>query len=132
VRDVVALDAERQRFEIERLAQLFECLDTPRPLLVGGRLLRDERVARVLVGELLEPALLAALRAPYLDPRPALVRQELRESGEVSRVARNDDLGRDARNRSAARALQNLTYRSSSIQFACHSHWIEKPRISWD
>src|SRR5207248_11661188 len=49
-RDVVALDPQWQRLEVERLAKLLERLDAPRALLLSLRLLTAERVHRVLVG----------------------------------------------------------------------------------
>ena len=102
VRDVVALDAERQRLEVQRLAQLLERLDAPRALLLGRGLLADERLLRVLVGELLQPALLAALRVPDLDARAALLRQQLGERREVAdrRAARRSAAARSAPSRS--------------------------------
>ena len=84
VRDVVALDPQRERLEVERLAQLLERLDAPRALLLGRGLLRHERVLRVLVGELLQPPLLAALGDAHLDAGAALLRQELGERGEIA------------------------------------------------
>src|SRR5204862_6145612 len=79
VRDVEALDSNRQALEVELLAELLERLDTPEPLplRLGGVLL--ERELGVLGGKLLEPALLAPARRPHLDPRAALLAQELLE-----------------------------------------------------
>ncbi len=71
VRDVVALDAKWQRLEVQRFAQLFERLDAAQPLLLALRLVGLERVARVLVRELLQAAFLAALRDAHLDARAA-------------------------------------------------------------
>ena len=56
-----------------------------------------ERELRVLLGELREPALLAALRRAHLDPRAAEVAEERRERLGVRDVRRNDDLRRDRR-----------------------------------
>ena len=69
VRDVVALDPQRQALQVERLAELLERLDAPEPLLLGGRGLGLQRDARVLGRQLLEPPLLSPLRLP--EPRPA-------------------------------------------------------------
>ena len=96
-RDVEALDAQRQRLEVERLAQLLERLDAAQPALLALREVAREHVERVLVGEPLQAPLLAPLGRPDLDPRPAPLRQELRERRQVSRVARHDDLRRHAR-----------------------------------
>ncbi len=97
VRDVVALDPDRERLEVERLAKLLERLDTACAPLLGLRLRTRERVARVLVGELLQPALLAALGDADLDARAAALGEELRDCRQVARVVRDDDLRRDAR-----------------------------------
>ena len=96
-RDVEALDPERQRLEVERLAQLLERLDAPQPALLALREVAREHVERVLVGEPLQAPLLAALGGADLDPRAAPLRQQLRERRQVARVARHDDLRRHAR-----------------------------------
>ena len=71
VRDVVALDPERQALEVQRLTQLLERLDPAETLLLRRHRLRVERDLGVLRRELREPPLLAARRRPHLDPRPA-------------------------------------------------------------
>src|SRR5205823_12820106 len=97
VRDVEALDADRQRFEIERLPELFERLDTPRPLALGDERLGFERQLGVLLRELLQAPLLAALRDTHLDPGAAALREERRERRGVARAARHENLRRDGR-----------------------------------
>ena len=97
VRDVVALDPDREAFEVERLAQLLERLDPPQALLLGLRDLRLEREPCVLGRELLQAPLLAPLRRTHLDPRSAPLGQELLERLRVPRLARDDDLRRDGR-----------------------------------
>jgi len=52
VRDVVALDPDRQALEVERLAQLLERLHPPEALLLRHGALRVEREPRVLRCEL--------------------------------------------------------------------------------
>ncbi len=85
VGDVVALDAERQAFEVEPLPKLLERLDPAKPLLLGRRGLRLQREPRVLGRELLKTPLLAALGRANLDPRAAALGEELRERGRVPR-----------------------------------------------
>jgi hypothetical protein len=68
MRDVEALDADRQRLEVERLAQLLQRLDAPGAPLLGLCLLADERVAGVLVRELLQTTLLTAFGGAHLHP----------------------------------------------------------------
>src|SRR5581483_7245186 len=97
MRDVEALDPDRQRLEVQRLAQLFERLDTTRAALLRLSLLVDERVAGVLVRELLQPSLLPALGGADLDARATPLGEELGERRQVAGVARYDDLRRDAR-----------------------------------
>src|SRR4051794_11662287 len=65
VRDVEALDANRQRLEVERLAQFLERLDASRAPRLGDKRLGVERELRVLLRELLQPPLLAALGGPH-------------------------------------------------------------------
>ena len=60
---------------------------------------RAERQHRVLGGELLQAPLLPALGSTHLDARAAPLGQELLEGLGVPRVARDDDLRRDARRR---------------------------------
>src|SRR5581483_2049113 len=108
VRDVVALDADRERLEVQRLAQLLERLHATRPLLLARRLLGHERVPRVLVRELLQATLLAALRDAHLDTAAALLGEELRERGQVAGVARDDDLRRHARRRAVVLEAEGL------------------------
>jgi hypothetical protein len=52
-RDVEALDAQRQRLQIERLAQLLERLDAAQPPLLALREVARQDVERVLVGKAL-------------------------------------------------------------------------------
>src|SRR6476661_4863077 len=111
VRDVEALDPDRQRLEVQRLAQLLECLDASRALRLGDERLRLERQLRVLLRELLQPALLAPLRHAHLDARATALRQELLQRACVARPLRDEDLRRDRRRRAVvleAELLQHL------------------------
>ena len=56
-----------------------------------------ERELRVLLRELLQTALLAALGRANLDTRAAVLRQESLERRRVAHTSRNDDLLRDRR-----------------------------------
>src|SRR6266487_2499617 len=94
VRNVEALDPQRQAFEVQRLAQLLERLDPPQPLLLGLVALRVEGEPRVLRRQLLQPPLLAALGRPHLDAGAPALAQELLERGDIARVPRYDDLRR--------------------------------------
>src|SRR6059058_4018883 len=97
VRDVEALDADRQRLEVERLPQLLERLEAARALGLAHVCLRVERELRILLRELLEAALLAALGRTHLDARRAPLGEERLERTEVARSARHEDLRRDRR-----------------------------------
>ena len=97
VRDVEALDPDRQRLEVERLAQLFERLDASGALALGDEGLRFERKRGVLLRELLQPALLATLGYAHLDARAAPCREELGQRRCVADAVRYEDLRRDRR-----------------------------------
>ncbi len=99
VRDVEALDPDRQALEVERLAQLLERLDAAQPALLRLEQVRLESEPCVLVGETLEAPLLAPLGSAHLDARSAPVGQEALERGRVAGVGRHDQLRRDARRR---------------------------------
>ncbi len=99
VRDVEALDADRQALEVEHLAQLLERRDTPRPRGFASRGVRLERQLRVLGGQLDEAALLAAERSSHDDARAAALAQEVRERGGVGYLGRDEHLRRRARSR---------------------------------
>ena len=90
VRDVEALDPQRQALEIQHLAKLFERGDAPRSPLSALRRVRVEREARVLDGKVDEATLLAARRRTYVHAPPAPLRQELRDHGQV-RDSRGDE-----------------------------------------
>ena len=85
VRDVEALDPDRQRLEVQHLAQLLERLDAARRLRLGDERLRRERELGVLLRELLQPPLLAALGRAHLDARAAQLGEELLERRRVAR-----------------------------------------------
>ena len=95
VRDVEALDPERQALEVERLAQLLERVDAAQLLLLRDEQLRVEGEPCVLGGQLGQPPLLAAGRRPHLDAGAAQLRQEPLQRFEPRRVRRHDDLRRD-------------------------------------
>ncbi len=69
-RDVEALDPQRDRVEVERLLEAVERLDALLATALGAELLLVDRELRVALGELENPALVAALGNPDLD-RPA-------------------------------------------------------------
>ena len=97
VRDVEALDPDRQALEVEALAQALERLDPPQALLLRRGLLVTEREPGVLVGELRQPLLLASSRRPNLDGGAAQLGQEAGERLGVGDVGRDDHLRRHAR-----------------------------------
>ena len=70
VGDVEALDPDRRHVEAERLLQPLERLDAALAAALGAQPLLVEREPRVALGELEDPALLAALGGAQLD-RPA-------------------------------------------------------------
>ena len=91
--DVEALDADRQRLEVERFAQLLERLDAAR----ARALCPQHVVAHAQLGVAQRhgdhAALVAALRDAQLDGRPAALAQEARDQIGVG------DLGVDAHER---------------------------------
>src|SRR5262249_9102776 len=113
VRDVEALDPDRQRLEVEDLAELLERLDTPQPLRLRHERLRRQRELGVPLRELLQPPLLAALGRAHLDPRAAQLGQEAFERAQVAQAARHEDLRRDRRRRTVvleAEPLEDLEW----------------------
>ena len=111
VRDVVALDPDRQALQVQRLAQLLERLDAAQPRPLGLHRIRLHRQPRVPVGKLLEAALLAARGRAHLHTRAAPLGEELGERSRVPRLARDDDLGRDARRGAVVLEAERLEYR---------------------
>src|SRR5204862_1958353 len=69
--DVEALDAQRQRVEPQRLLQPVERLDALLAAALGLQPLLVERELGVALGELEDPALVAALGGADLDARAA-------------------------------------------------------------
>ena len=67
VGDVEALDAQRQRVEPERLLEPVERLDALLAAALGLQALLVERQQRVALGQLEDPALVAALGGADLD-----------------------------------------------------------------
>jgi hypothetical protein len=82
VRDVEALDPQRQHVEPERVLQAVERLDALLALALVLELLLVEGEDRVALGQLEDPALVAALGRAHLHLGPALLAQR-----------RGDDLG---------------------------------------
>ena len=72
---------------------------------------RREREPRVLRRQLLQPPLLPALRGPHLHACAAPLGEELLERRQVARVARDDDLRRDARRRAVVLEAELLEHR---------------------
>ena len=68
-RDVEAFDPDRQRLEVQHLAQLLERLDSAQALELRLLGIGRERVPRVLGSELLQPPLFTTLRCAHLDAR---------------------------------------------------------------
>ena len=97
VRDVVALDPQRQALEVERLAELLERLDPAQPRLLRRGAFGLEGKPCVLGRQLLEPALLASLGGANLDPGAAPLGEEVGQWSGVPHVARHHDLRRHAR-----------------------------------
>ena len=77
VGDVEALDAQRQRVEPERLLQPVERLDALLAAALGLQPLLVERELRVALGELEDPALVAALGRAHLDAGAAALGERL-------------------------------------------------------
>jgi hypothetical protein len=117
VGDVEALDADRQALQVERLAQLLERLHAAQAALLGLDGIRLESDARVLLGELGEPALLATRGRADLHPRPASLREELLEHGGVPHSLRHHDLRRNARRRAVVLEDERLQQRAELLPF---------------
>src|SRR5262249_37611462 len=111
VGDVEALDAERQRLEIEHLAKLLERFDAPQPFGLGDERLARERELGVALRQLLQPAFLAALGCAEVDLRAPELGEEALQRREVAKPSGDEDLRWD-RGRSAvvleAEALKYL------------------------
>ena len=98
MRDVEALDADRQRVETERLLQPVERLDPLLPAPLGLQLLLLEREPRVALGEVEDPALAAALGGADLDAAAAPLGQDLLEDRQLRALRErrlDDDQRRD-------------------------------------
>src|SRR3954452_8164434 len=96
VRDVEALDPERQRVQAELLLQRVERLDPLLATALGLELLLLEREFGVALGELEQAALVAAFGGADLDARAAPLAEHLREDPEVLLdLLLDDDLRRD-------------------------------------
>ena len=121
VRDVEALDPQRQRLEVQHLAQLLERAEPaqPRALALQPRL--GERVRRVGLRELEQLAVRAPLGHAQLDPAAAPLRQQLADQlalGQLGRArrpaaGRSRSARRSAPRRPAARARRATTRRRS-------------------
>ena len=107
VRDVEALDPQRQRVEPERLLQAVERLDALLAAALGLELLLVEREPRVALGELEDAALVAALGGAHLDRGAAPLGQRLGQRVAVVDLVLDDDLRRD-RHRVAVVLQQEL------------------------
>ena len=94
----------------EHLAQLLERLDPPQPLRLRDERLGRERELGVLLRELLQPPLLAALRRAHLDPRAAQLREEALERAQVAEAARDEDLRRYRRRRAVVLDAEPLEH----------------------
>ncbi len=92
------------------LAQLLERLDAAQAAGLRGRVVGLERQRRVLRGQVREPPLLAAHRAPDLDARAASLGEELLGRGEVAGLRRHDDLRRDRRRRAVVLDEERLEH----------------------
>jgi hypothetical protein len=77
VRDVEALDPQRQQVEAEGVLQPVERLDALLALALVLELLLVQREDRVALGELEDPPLVAALGGAHLHLRAALLAQRL-------------------------------------------------------
>ena len=110
-RDVEALDADRKRLQVERLAQLLERLDPSEPLLLRDGSVGRERVPRVLRRELLKPPLLPSFRRADLDAGAPAFREELLQRRHVPGVARHDDLRRHGRRAAVVLQAERLDNR---------------------
>ena len=77
VRDVEALDPQRQALEVERLTQLLQRRNSPQSLLLRDEGLGLERELRVLRRQLREPPLLSPGGRANLDARAAQLGEEL-------------------------------------------------------
>src|SRR4051794_30356591 len=96
VRDVEALDPQRQRVEAELLLQRVQRLDPLLAAALGLELLLLERELGVAFGKLEQAALVAALGRAHFDPRAPPLAEHLGEDLEVLRdLLLDDDLRRD-------------------------------------
>ncbi len=86
VRDVEALDPQRQALEVQALAELLERSDAAQPLGLAARGVRSSATRAFSRRELDEAALLATRRRPHFDARAAPLREEL---GDRLRVPRS-------------------------------------------
>src|SRR5581483_1374109 len=101
--------------EVECFAQLLERLDAALPLRLRDERRGVQRELGVLLRELLQPALLAALRRAHLDPRAPALREELRERRGVARAARDEDLRRDRGRRAVVLEAELLEHLAQLI-----------------
>ena len=126
VRDVEALDPERQALEVERLAQLLERLDAPQPLRARGWPSSDcEREPRVLrAASSCRRRFSPRSGGAHLDPRAALLGEERRRAPSVSPAsARHDDLRRHARRGAVVLEAERLEHRRRRPGRPTFSRW---------
>ncbi len=94
VRDVEALDPDRQRIHPERLAQVVERIHPLLAAALGAQLVLLDREPRVALGQLVQAALVPALRVTQLDRRLAPLLQRLSHDVGLHERGRPDDLPR--------------------------------------
>ena len=97
VGDVEALDAHRRRVEAQRPLQAFERLHAALAATLGAQLLLIQRQAGVALGQLEDPALLAALGRTQLHRPAAAARQRVGQRRAPGQPALHDQQRRDRR-----------------------------------
>ena len=95
VGDVKALDPDRRRLQPERLLQPLERLDAALAAALGAQPLLVQRQHGVALGELEDPALLAALGRAQLDRAAAARGQRLGQRLAARELALDDQQRRD-------------------------------------
>src|SRR5581483_4007210 len=103
-------DPDRQRLQVEQLAQLLERLDTAQALRLGDERRRREGQLRVLLSELLQPPFLASLRRTHLDARAAQLGEERFQRRRRADAPWHEDLRRDRRRRTVVLEAELLEH----------------------
>ncbi len=120
VRDVVALDAQRRRLELERLLDLAQRLAAGREVARAPRAVQRERVLRVGADRRGELLLVAALRHPDVDPRAPQPGEPRGDLVGVRRQDGHEDLARHGVAREVAPGARPGVRRHGLLRRAVH------------